>query len=80
MRIVGYHVVIEGENLKLVESHDIDADDVVDFKLAKLIDRNGVVLRGVDSEGRLIDYEYEGEACAAASALWVLGDPYFVEM
>lgn len=80
-RIIGYHTVPDGEHTKLVESHDVDADGVNDFKTAVLIDDDGKVLRGVDERGQLIDFEYEGgDSCAVAASLWQLGNPFFVDL
>jgi len=66
-------------DVKMVLSHDIDGDGVIDYKTAKLLTPEGVVERAVDAAGQLIDFDYEGE-CESIARAWPIGDPFFVDM
>lgn len=73
-----YQYATDGE--KVVESHDEDADGVVDFKTAVVIADTGLVERGVDRQLQLIDYEYQGPLCEQVTRNWVVGDPFFIDL
>jgi len=76
---VKYKFEPQQDDVKMVQSHDIDGDGVIDFKTAKLLTAEGVVERAVDAAGQLIDFDYEGD-CESIARAWPIGDPFFVDM
>ena len=79
VRSIKFKFESQQDDVKMVQSHDIDGDDVTDFKTALLLTSDGIVERGVDAQGQLVDYDYEGD-CDHVGLTWPLGDPFFVDM
>jgi hypothetical protein len=77
---IRYTYTVQSDGLKMVKGFDTDADGVVDYKTALVIAPSGLVERGVDEEGQLIDYEYQGEMCESVAASWPAADPFFVDL
>ncbi|MBT8492351.1 MAG: hypothetical protein KJO07_04770 [Deltaproteobacteria bacterium] len=77
---IRYTYTVQSDGLKMVRGFDTDGDGAVEYKTAVVIAPSGLVERGVDENGELIDYEYQGEQCESVAASWAAADPFFVDL
>ena len=77
---VRYTYTLQTDGLKMVKGFDTDGDGSVEYKTALVISPSGLIERGVDEHGKLVDYEYQGEQCETIAANWQAADPFFVDL